>query len=484
MQRHLGLVRATALVVGQVIAVGIFLTPAGMARLLASPFWLLVVWLVAGLMAVCGAIVYGELAARYPDAGGGYVYLRESWGPRTAFLYGWKCCLVMDPGITAALATGFAAYLGYLVPMGGMGLRAAAVVAIATGALVNVAGARLGAGVITALAGLKLGALATIVVAGFLLGRGDWSHFVPLVDRPDGAAPLGAALAGAFVSAFFAFGGWWEAAKLSGEVRDPARTMPRALALGVGVVTLTYVLTSAAFVYLVPLDAVTSDEAFAALAGEALFGKAGGVVLASVVLVSVAGSLLAVQMMLPRLYYAMGRDGVFPAGFGRLHPTRGTPVRAILLQAILASALVAVGTFDAIIAYFIFVTVGFVGLTVAGAWRRNGLIWTGRIRSGLDGLGRVGSGSDGLVRGSSGWLGSDGSVRGSSGWSGSSGWLLRTSAAVFLALVGVLLLLIAINRPVEAVAGIAIVLAGFPVYAVIERRRLNQPDRRDQPELT
>src|SRR4030095_6004157 len=117
MDRHLGLAGATTLVVGQVIAVGIFLTPAAMARLLGSPFWLLVVWAVAGAMALCGTLVYAELAARYPEAGGGYVYLREAWGPRVAFLYGWKCCLVMDPGITAALAMGLAAYLGYLVPL-------------------------------------------------------------------------------------------------------------------------------------------------------------------------------------------------------------------------------------------------------------------------------------------------------------------------------------------------------------------------------
>jgi APA family basic amino acid/polyamine antiporter len=338
----------------------------------------------------------------------------------------------MDPGITAALATGLAAYLGYLVPLGAAGLKAAAVAAIVTGALINVAGARLGAGVITALAALKLGALATIVAAGFLLGRGEWSHFVPFVVRPADAVPLGGALAGAFVSAFFAFGGWWEAAKLSGEVRDPARTMPRALALGVGLVTLAYLLTSAAFLYLVPLDAVTSDEAFAALAGEALFGRAGGVALAAVVLVSVAGSLFAVQMMLPRLYYAMGRDGVFPAAFGRLHPTRGTPVRAILLQAALASALVAVGSFEAIIAYFIFVTVGFVGLTVAGSLRG----FTTAPRH--DGTRRVS---------------------------------VPISAVTFLALVSVLLVLIATNRPFQAMAGVAIVAAGLPVYAVIERRR-------------
>jgi basic amino acid/polyamine antiporter, APA family len=452
MRRHLGLAGATALVVGQVIAVGIFLTPAAMARLLGSPFWLLVVWLVAGLMALCGALVYGELAARYPEAGGGYVYLREAWGPRLAFLYGWKCCLVMDPGITAALATGLAAYLGYLVPLSPAGLKAAGIGAIAAGALINIAGARLGAGVISTLAVLKLGALATIVVAGFGLGRGDWGHFVPLVAQRPGAAPLGAALAGGFVSAFFAFGGWWEAAKLTGEVRDPARTMPHALTLGVAIVTVAYVATSAAFLYLVPLDAVTTDEAFAAQAGEVLFGRAGGVVLAAIVLVSVAGSLLAIQMMLPRLYYAMSRDGLFPSSLGRLHPARGTPVRAIALQAILASVLVALGSFDAIVAYFIFVTVAFIGMTVAGVFRI-------RRADGAIGTVRRGAARQGATTGGGGV--------------GQPAYLTPgypVTAIVFLALVVVLLGMLVMSRPVQALAGTLIVLAGLPVYAVIDRR--------------
>ncbi len=431
MDRHIGLAGATTLIVGQVIAVGIFLTPAAMARLLGSPFWLLAVWLVAGAMAMCGALVFGELAARFPHAGGGYVYLREAWGPRVAFLYGWKCCLVMDPGITAALATGLAAYLGYLVPLSGPGLKVVAISAIAIGALVNIAGARLGAGVVTALAIVKLSALATIVIAGFGLGRGDWSHFVPFVAQHAGAAPLGGALAGAFVSAFFAFGGWWEAAKLAGEVHDPQKTMPRALAWGVGIVTAAYVVTSAAFLYLVPLGQVTSDEAFAAQAGEALFGRAGGVVLASMVIVSVAGSLLAIQMMLPRLYYAMSRDGLFPPSLGELHPTRGTPVRAIALQAVLASVLVALGSFDAIIAYFVFITVVFIGLTVAGVWR---------IR-------RSSSAPQYQTPG------------------------FPVTPVVFLALVVVLLSMLLVSRPLQALAGAAIVLAGVPFYSVITRNR-------------
>jgi APA family basic amino acid/polyamine antiporter len=115
--RQLGLRSVTALVIREVIGVGIFLTPASMARSLGSPFWLLVVWLVMGAMALSGALCYGELAARFPEAGGGYVYLRRAYGPAVAFLYGWKCLLVMDPGITAALAVGFARYAGYIVPI-------------------------------------------------------------------------------------------------------------------------------------------------------------------------------------------------------------------------------------------------------------------------------------------------------------------------------------------------------------------------------
>ena len=113
LKRQLGIRTATALVVGEVIAVGIFLTPAGMAKSLGSPLWLLVVWLAMGAMALCGALCYGELAARYPQAGGGYVYLREAYGPAVAFMYGWMALLVMDPGLTAALAVGLASYAGY-----------------------------------------------------------------------------------------------------------------------------------------------------------------------------------------------------------------------------------------------------------------------------------------------------------------------------------------------------------------------------------
>src|SRR3989475_10458284 len=144
-RRHLGVPAVTALVVGEVIAIGIFLTPAGMARSLGSPFWLLIGWLLMGVMALSGALCYGELAARAPDAGGGYVYLREAYGAGVAFLYGWKCLLVMDPGITAALAAGLASYVGYAVGVSGVALKFIAIGSILLIAAVNVVGLRLGA---------------------------------------------------------------------------------------------------------------------------------------------------------------------------------------------------------------------------------------------------------------------------------------------------------------------------------------------------
>ena len=432
LKRQIGLRTATALVVGEVIAVGIFLTPAGMAKSLGSPFWLLVVWLVMGLMALCGALCYGELAARFPEAGGGYVYLREAYGEWLAFLYGWMALVVMDPGITAALATGLGEYAGYLLKLPPAGVKAAAIASVLLLAAANARGISLGAWLMRWLTALKVGLLLLVLAWGFVFRRGDWSNFSPFVAQRAGSAPLLPALAGAMVAAFFSFGGWWDLSKLAGEVREPGRTLPRALAYGVLVVTAVYVLTSAAFIYLVPLGRVTSGETFAAQAGEALFGRFGGQVFASVVIVAVLGSLAGLIMAAPRVYYAMARDGVFFPAVARLHPRFNTPARAITIQATLACLLVLAGNFDRIVAYFIFVVVLFIALTVAGVFvlRRAppaavefstpGYPWT---------------------------------------------------PAVFLLLIALLLVMLAANSPREALLGSAVVTAGLPVYYLLFRRR-------------
>src|SRR5215210_639217 len=274
LRRQIGLTTAAAVVVGEVVGVGIFLTPAAMTRSAGSPLLVLVVWLLSGAMALSGALCYGELAARYPAAGGGYVYLREAFGAAPAFLYGWMALLVVDPGLTAALAVGGASYVGFAAGLSPAWVKALAVASVLLLAAVNVSGVRLGGWVVRWLTVFKLALLVLILLWGFGRGLGDWSHFEPFVARRAGSPPLAEALAGALVAAFFSFGGWWDLSKLGGEVRDPARNLPRALTLGVLVVTGVYILTSAAFVYLVAPERVTTREAFAAQAGEALFGPA------------------------------------------------------------------------------------------------------------------------------------------------------------------------------------------------------------------
>jgi APA family basic amino acid/polyamine antiporter len=223
--------------------------------------------------------------------------------------------------------------------------------------------------------------------------------------------------------AFFSFGGWWEAAKLAGEVRDPGRTLPRALALGVGTVTLLYVAVSAVFLYLVPIDAAGTDETFAAQAGTALFGASGGRALSLLVVVFVSSTLFAFMTFAPRLYYAMARDGAAPRFAGRLHPRTGAPVTAIALQAGLAALLVVIGSFETVVAYFVFVTVAFLALTVAGLYR--------------------------LPR-------PEPAAYRVPGW--------PATPLVFLAMLAVMLLLLAAGNPRQALAGVAVVAAGVPIY--------------------
>jgi APA family basic amino acid/polyamine antiporter len=367
LSRQLGLLSAAALVVGEIVGIGIFLTPAKMANALASPLWLLLVWLVMGAMALCGALCYGELAARFPEAGGSYVYLREAFGRPMAFLFGWISMVVVDPGITALLAVSFAEFA---VPI--LGLRENARVPIAIGTIIGLAainslGVGLGDRVLRGLTLLKLGLLGFIVAWGIGRGLGDWNNFVPFVDRHEGSTALIEALAGGLTMAFFCFAGWWDASKAAGEVRDPERNMPRALVLGVIVTTVVFVLVSAVFVYLVPLDRAKSGEEFQKLAGTALFGESGGKVFSAMICLVVAGSLCSILMMHPRVYFAMARDGLFLPALAHVTPRFGTPMRAIALQALLASAIAYFGgNFSDILMLFFFSVVLFVALSVAG----------------------------------------------------------------------------------------------------------------------
>ena len=432
LRRQIGVRTAAALIVGEVIAVGIFLTPAEMAKELASPFWLLVVWLTMGAMALCGALCYGELSARYPEAGGGYVYLREAYGPAVAFMYGWMAFLVMDPGLTALLAVGLATYAGYVLKLSGGALKVIAIATIALVALINIRGLKLGAGFVRTITFLKLGLLAFVFLWGVGFQLGDWSNFAPFVARPANSTPLLGALAVGMMSAFFSFAGWWDLGKLAGEVNNPGRTLPRALAYGVTIITIVYVLTSFAFFYLVPLNQVTSGETFAAQAGEVLFGRAGGLIFSLIVVISVLGSITVVVMSAPRVYFAMARDGLFIPSVATLHKRYETPARAIALQALLASVLVIAGNFREIMSYFMFVVVLFVALSVAALFkfRRDNSSSVRFLTPGYP-----------------------------------------VTPVVFLVMMALTLFLLGVGQPKQALLGVVVTALGFPVYQFLFRSK-------------
>lgn len=427
---RLGLWSAVALVISHTVAVGIFLTPAELVGALASPALTLGLWTVGGLVVLAGAFTFGELASRYPQAGGLYVYLREAWGPRLAFLYGWQSLLIMDPGVTAALAAGASQYATLVWPAAAGFEPLVAVGMIWALAALNMAGLTFGARVFGVLTVFKLCTLAGIVVLAIVTSAGSWSHFTPFVGAREGAPPLGEALALGLVSVFFSFGGFWEASRIAGEVRDPRRTLPIALVAGVVCVTVIYLMTTVAFIYLVPASAATSASEFARLAGEALLGSAGPAVLASVVLLSVVASAMAMIMVAPRLYEAMSLDGLFPRALTVRHPTTGAPVRATALLATLASLFVVVGTFQQIVAFFIATALTFIALAAAA-------LFVVRRRDGGHRAFRAPA--------------------------------FPLTPAVFAGFVSVVVLMVAVNRPLQALAGLALVLAGVPAFRLFVR---------------
>ena len=427
---RLGLWSATALVVGHTIAIGIFLTPAELIGAVASPVLTLALWVACGALILAGAFTFGELAARYPLAGGPYVYLREGWGERIAFLYGWQSLLVMDPGVTAALATGLSEYVVLLWPAVAGSERWLAIGVIWTLAIVSMAGLRLSARVLGIITALKLLAFVAVIVVAFAAETGSWSHFEPVVGRQASTVPLGQAIALGLVSVFFSFGGFWEASRMAGEVRDVSRTLPLALAIGVTCVTVVYVATTMAFVYVVPPQQVTSASEFARHAGEAMLGRSGPAVLASIVVLSVAVSILALLIMAPRLYVAMSRDRLFPASLASVNPVTQSPARATALLALLASVFVSVGTFQQIIAFFMCTTLGFIALAAAA------LV---------------------VVR-----------KRAPGGTSfHAPGYPLTT--VLFVLLILSVVTLVGINQPLQATAGVVIVLLGLPVRHLFAR---------------
>jgi APA family basic amino acid/polyamine antiporter len=346
LRRALGLVRATAMVVGTIIGASIFVQPSVVTEAVGSAGGVFLAWGLAGVLTLLGVLITAELASAYPETGGVQAFLREAWSPGVGFLWAWAMFWSMHTGIIAVIAMVFGRYVGYFLPLGDAGIQGVAIAAILGLSAINLLGVGLASGIQTAATIGKVAAILVVIVAGFWLGSSLPEHFVGRTAAPTGSPAMG--LFAAVAAGLFAFGGWHMVTYTAEETRDPTRTLPRALMLGIVIVTVAYMALNAAYLYVLPLDAVIASNRVAADFADALLGRGGGGMMSALVIGSTFGALAGIVLTAPRVYYALAREGLLFQWVGALHPVYRTPHRATLLQAAWATVLVATGTYRAL----------------------------------------------------------------------------------------------------------------------------------------
>ena len=358
------------LVVGGIIGSGIFFTPAETARALPSAGLVFLVWAVGGVVALAGALTYAELGAMMPDAGGAYVYIREGFGKLPAFLYGWMALLSIGTGALAAVALGFAGYAGRFVdltPLGGPIVVASATILLLT--VTNYLGIKPGAFVQNVLAVAKIAALAALILGGLAL----WTRLgtpPPVPTAPPPRESLAAGLAAAFVAVLFTIGGWQQMNMVAGEIRDPARTIPRALALGIGIVIAIYLGANAVYLRALGRDGLAASSAVAADTATRLVGSTGATFISVAAMLSILGFVNVVILATPRIFFAMAKDGVFLQAAARVHPKFGSPHISVVIMGAWAIALLWLtrGDIGALLSGVVFADWIFFGLGAASVF--------------------------------------------------------------------------------------------------------------------
>ena len=327
---------AVAMVVGTIIGASIFVQPSEIARHLATPLDIMLVWLACGILTLFGAFVCAELASAFPQTGGLYVFLRETFSPLAGFLWGWAMFWSVHTGIIAAIATVFARYTAYFVDAGSAGVRIIAVAVILALSALNYVGVRAGSRVQTTLTVAKVLAIALAVGAGLLLAGPDLDLLVPGENREPTSTGYSEFLL-AMVAGLFAYGGWHMVTYTAGETVMPTRTIPLALIAGVAIVTTCYMAMNVLYLVALPLDTVRSSTRIAADAADVLVGSGGASVMAVLVMMSSLGGLHpGIVLTGPRVYYSMAGDGLGFRWLHYVHPVYRTPSRAIIVQAIWA----------------------------------------------------------------------------------------------------------------------------------------------------
>jgi basic amino acid/polyamine antiporter, APA family len=358
--RRLGLFDATMIVMGGIIGSGIFINPYVVARQVHTPFLILGVWALGGLLALAAAFIWAELASRRPDVGGQYAYLREAFHPAVAFLYGWVLLLVIQTGGMAAVAVTFSQYFLKMAPLPlSDSLLAAIVLAILT--LINCLGVRAGSTVQSIFMVLKIIAIVALVICGlfFVSSATPETSAGLLPVSTDLMTTIGAAM----VPVLFAYGGWQTATFVAAEIKEPEKNLPRGLILGVIGVVALYL--AANFVYLRVLGAsgLASTTAPASEVMRLGLGEVGARAIAAGIAISTVGFLSQSMLTAPRVYFAMAKDRLFFKSVSRVHPTTHAPIVAITLQGVMAIIIALWGRYEQILNYVVSMDFIFFGLT-------------------------------------------------------------------------------------------------------------------------
>jgi APA family basic amino acid/polyamine antiporter len=369
--RKLGALDGALLTIGAVVGTGIFLTAGDVARAVPHPALVLLTWTAAGLLTLAGALTYAELGAMFPRAGGLYHFLTAAWGPLWGFLFGWACFLVIMSGGIAAIAVGFGEYLGtfvpafasdrrlFVLPLGAWswqvnGAQVAAVLAILALTIVNHFGVRPGATTQNALTWLKLAAVVGFSVAAFLS---------PAPAVPESATPPPAGLAAGFgaamIAALWTYDGWYAVTFSAGEMRDPARGLPRAIVIGTAVILLLYVLINLAYLRAVPIPVMADSPRIGEVAAGALFGAIGARAMSACIVISAFGCLAATILYSSRIYQPMAADGVFFRSLAAIHPRWQVPVASLWSQSLWAAVLALSGTYTQLFTLVVFAGLSF-----------------------------------------------------------------------------------------------------------------------------
>lgn len=441
--RALGLMESSAMVVGTLIGTGIFFVSHDMLLAVHSIGWIMLAWVLGGFLSLAGALAYAELGAMRPAAGGEYVYIRDGLGPLFGFLFGWGMFWIVRPASVATIGAGFALAARFLWPqleapliaargwgaITGEHLLGAGVIALVTA--INFFGVRHGGRIQALFTGLKLVLVAVLTVAAFVWGRGSWAHFSQSLPGTVGIGGFATAL----VAALWAYDGWNDLTLAGSEIRDPGRTIPRAMVGGIGVVFLFYAGINLAYFYVLKPAEIAGNKNVAAAMAARLLGHSGGAFVAVAIMVSAFATLNSSILSGARVPFAMAHDRLFFRRLAHVHPRYHTPDVSLLIQALFAMGFSLSGTYQALYTLTIFAEWLFYALAIASlfVFRRRG-------------------------------------ERGPY-----SGWGYPVLPGIFLVLAAILLAITYWQNLGYSSLGLAIILAGTPAYFYFARRRAAAP---------